>query len=227
MAKEFVLFAVKEHTVSTPKLASQPTIKRLPSYLHVIENAQKEGKEYISGTVIAEELGLEPIQVRKDLAVTGIVGKPRIGFPVDKLIQAIYTFLQWDRDNRAIVVGAGNLGTALMGYREFNRRGMTIVAAFDLDKRKIGKKYHETEVYSLSQISEKLKELRVDIAILTVPSSHAQAVSDMLVKAGIRAIWNFTNIKIKVPRTVIVQKEDLSSGYAVLSVKMRLLGAEV
>lgn len=206
--------------MSTAKLASQPTIKRLPSYLHVIENAQREGREFISGTVIAEELGLEPIQVRKDLAVTGIVGKPRIGFPVDKLIAAIYSFLRWDTDNRAIVVGAGNLGTALMGYREFQKRGMKIIAAFDLDKRKIGKKIHDTEVLALGQMAEKLKDMAIDIAILTVPSSHAQAVADLLVKSGVRAIWNFTNVKLKVPEHVTVQKEDLSSGYAVLSVKM-------
>ncbi|TVQ39368.1 MAG: redox-sensing transcriptional repressor Rex [Spirochaetaceae bacterium] len=208
--------------MSKPKLASQPTIKRLPSYLHVIENAQQEGKEFISGTVIAEELGLEPIQVRKDLAVTGIVGKPRIGFPVDNLIKAIYRFLRWDQDNRAIVVGAGNLGTALMGYREFNRRGLRIVAAFDPDKRKIGKQFHDTEVFALGQMAAKLKQLNAAIAILTVPSSHAQAVADLLVKCGIRAIWNFTNVKIRVPDTVTVQKEDLSSGYAVLSVRMNL-----
>jgi redox-sensing transcriptional repressor len=109
-----------------------------------------------------------------------------------------------------------------MGYREFNNRGMNIVAAFDLDKNKIGNSHHGTPVYSLGQMSEKIAELGVDMAILTVPSGHAQAVADLLVRAGIRAVWNFTNIKLKVPEEVIVQKEDLSSGYAVLSVKMRL-----
>jgi redox-sensing transcriptional repressor len=208
--------------MSTIKIASQPTIKRLPSYLHVIENAQREGKEFISGTVIAEELDLEPIQVRKDLAVTGIVGKPRIGFPVDKLIEAIYNFLEWDRDHRAIIVGAGNLGTALMGYREFKLRGLNIVAAFDPDKNKVGTLIHGTEVFPVGQMMDKIRELGVNIAILTVPSAHAQAVADLLVKGGIQAIWNFTNIKLKVPKNVIVQKEDLSSGYAVLSVKMRV-----
>ena len=212
--------------MQTPKVTNQPTIKRLPSYLHIIESAQREGKEYISGTVIAEELKLEPIQVRKDLALTGIVGKPRIGFPVDELISAIYSFLEWDREHRAILVGAGNLGTALMGYREFNKRGMNIVAAFDLDKNKIGNSLHGTPVYSLGQMSEKIEELDVDMALLTVPSGHAQAVADLLVRAGIRAIWNFTNVKLKVPEDVIVQKEDLSSGYAVLSVKMRLTNAQ-
>ncbi|MFP4372754.1 MAG: redox-sensing transcriptional repressor Rex [Spirochaetaceae bacterium] len=209
-----------------PKVTNQPTIKRLPSYLHIIESAQRDGKEYISGTVIAEELKLEPIQVRKDLALTGIVGKPRIGFPVDELIRAIYAFLEWDKEHRAILVGAGSLGTALMGYREFNKRGLNIIAAFDLDRNKIDRLQHGTPVYSLGQMSEKIAELGVEMAILTVPSGHAQAVADLLVRAGIQAIWNFTNVKLKVPEDVIVQKEDLSSGYAVLSVKLRLTNSQ-
>ena len=210
--------------MTRPKLGSQPTIKRLPSYLHVIENAQRDGREFISGTTIAEELELEPIQVRKDLAVTGIVGKPRIGFPVDKLIESIYSFLEWHKDHRAAIVGAGSLGTALIGYREFRRRGLNIVAAFDMDKRKIGKSIHETPVFTLHQMAEKIQELSIKIAILTVPSSHAQAVADLLIKAGVEAIWNFTNVKLKVPEHIVVQKEDLSSGYAVLSVKLRIQG---
>jgi redox-sensing transcriptional repressor len=145
---------------------------------------------------------------------------------VDKLIEAIYTFLEWDQDHPAILVGAGNLGTALMGYREFQRRGLNIVAAFDPDKTKIGTEIHGTEVFSVGQMHEKIQEFGARIAILTVPSPHAQAVADLLVKAGIRAIWNFTNIKLKVPPHIIVQKEDLSSGYAVLSVKMRMNQAE-
>ncbi|MFP4204495.1 MAG: redox-sensing transcriptional repressor Rex [Spirochaetaceae bacterium] len=211
--------------MQTPKITNQPTIKRLPSYLHIIESAQREGKEYISGTVIAEELKLEPIQVRKDLALTGIVGKPRLGFPVNKLVNAIYSFLEWDKEHPAVIVGAGSLGTALMGYREFRKRGMNIVAAFDLDKNKVGRSVHATPVYTLGQMSDKIDELGVEMAVLTVPSGHAQAVADLLVRAGIRAIWNFTNVKLKVPEDVIVQKEDLSSGYAVLSVKMRLANA--
>ncbi|MFP4330907.1 MAG: redox-sensing transcriptional repressor Rex [Alkalispirochaetaceae bacterium] len=205
------------------KLASLPTIKRLPSYLHVIEAAQKEGREFISGTVIAEELELEPIQVRKDLAVTGIIGKPRIGFPVNELIQAINSFLSWNQIHNAILVGAGHLGSALMGYTEFPRHGLKVVAAFDPDKGKIGSTINGVTVYSLDELPDRLDDLEADIAILTVPSPHAQAVADLLIQCGIKAIWNFTNIKLKVPEEVVVQKEDLSSGYAVLSVKMRVM----
>lgn len=204
------------------KLASLPTIKRLPSYLHVIEAADREGKEHISGTVIAEELELEPIQVRKDLAVTGIIGKPRIGFPVKELIQAINSFLSWNQIHQAILIGAGHLGSALMGYAEFPRHGLKVSAAFDPDKSKIGTTVNDVPVYSLDELQQRVEELNADIAILTVPSPHAQAVADLLINCGIKAIWNFTNVKLKVPEDVVVQKEDLSSGYAVLSVKMRM-----
>ena len=207
----------------TTKLPSLPTIRRLPSYLHVIESAHNEGLKYISGTVIANELDLEPIQVRKDLAITGIVGKPRIGFPVPELINAIYGYLYWNQDHRAVIVGAGSLATALMGYGEFPRRGLSLVAAFDVDPGKVGKTINGTPVYSLDEVEGTLPTLNSSLAILTVPSTSAQSVAERIINAGIDAIWNFTNVKLKVPPGVIVQKEDLSSGYAVLSVRIRNL----
>lgn len=203
------------------KLASQPTIKRLPSYLHVVEAAFNDGREYISGTVIAEELELEPIQVRKDLAATGIIGKPRIGFPVKELIDAINSFLDWNNVHKAILVGAGHLGSALLGYNEFPRHGLRLVAAFDPDPAKVGTTISNVPIYGLDEMTTQVRERGIEMAILTVPSPHAQAVADLLVSCGIRAIWNFTNVKIKVPEQIVVQKEDLSSGYAVLSVKMK------
>jgi len=203
------------------KLASMPTIKRLPSYLHIVEAAGRDGLEYISGTLIAEELGLESIQVRKDLAVTGIMGRPRLGFPVSDLIESINTFLDWNRIHPAFLIGTGNLGTALLGYGEFTRHGMSIVAAFDCDTAKTGKTVNGIPVYFIDDLLWQAQEQKPDLAILTVPSSSAQAIADTLVSAGIKAIWNFTNTKIKVPADVTVEKEDLSSGYAVLSVRMR------
>ena len=124
------------------KIPAVPSIRRLPSYLHIVKQAQADGNSYISGTVIAEELYLEPIQVRKDLAITGIIGKPKKGYPVDELIAAIEHFLRWDQLQKAILIGAGNLGTALTGYQGFRDHGLEICAAFDSDKKKIGKKNH-------------------------------------------------------------------------------------
>ena len=203
------------------KISFTPSIRRLPSYLHIIRSAQRNSQFYISGTVIAQELNLEPIQVRKDLAITGIVGKPKKGYPVDALIAAIERFLSWDEVRDAVVVGAGNLGSALMGYPEFRIHGLHIVAAFDTDPDKIGMKIHGVTVLSLSDLESTLQTSGAEYAILTVPSSHAQETADTLIRSGIRAIWNFTNAKLKVSDEVVVLREDLSSGYALLSVMLR------
>ncbi|ULQ59861.1 redox-sensing transcriptional repressor Rex [Brucepastera parasyntrophica] len=204
------------------KVTAAPSIRRLPSYLQIIRQYQNEGNTYISGTVIAQELHLEPIQVRKDLAITSIVGKPKKGYPIEELIAAIEHFLGWDKMQPAILVGAGNLGTALAGYREFKLHGLNICAAFDQDPEKAGKNIHGVPVYRPEHIPEQVKKLNAAIAILTVPSSDAQAIANDLVEAGITAIWNFTNAKLKVPDHIIVQQEDLTSGYAMLCVMINL-----
>jgi len=203
------------------KIPATPSIRRLPSYLHIIRQAEKDGEEYISGTVIANELNLEPIQVRKDLAITGIIGKPKKGYPVQALITAIEHFLGWDSIRDAVLVGVGNLGSALMGYQEFQFHGLNIVAAFDKDPKKIGSTVHGVPVLPLDTMELQVRHLGVTMAILTVPSTAAQETADILVKAGITAIWNFTNVKLKVPDSVMVQKEDLSSGYAMLCVMIQ------
>ncbi len=203
------------------KISYAPSVRRLPSYLHIIRQAQRAGDYYISGTVIAQELNLEPIQVRKDLAITGIVGKPKKGYPVEALVAAIEHYLGWDEAHDAVLVGAGNLGSALLGYQEFQLHGLHFVAAFDTDAAKIGQHIHGVPILSMDTIEQGIKSLGAEIAVLAVPSPNAQATAELLVRAGIKAIWNFTNTKLKVPDEVVVQREDLSSGYALLSIMMQ------
>ncbi|MDR1099262.1 MAG: redox-sensing transcriptional repressor Rex [Treponema sp.] len=203
------------------KISAAPSVRRLPSYLHIIRQFQQEGGKYISGTLIAQELNLEPIQVRKDLAITGITGKPKKGYPVEALITAIEQFLGWNVPRDAVLVGVGNLGTALLGYPEFQRHGLNIVAAFDRDPEKIGRVIHGVPVLPADTLEIQVRKFGVSTAILTVPSLSAQEIAASLIRAGIRGIWNFTNIKLKVPDDVVVQKEDLSSGYAMLCVMLR------
>jgi len=207
------------------KVSYAPSVRRLPSYLLLAKQALEHGDEYISGTLIAMELNLEPIQVRKDLSITGIAGKPKRGYPVVPLIGAIESYLNWDKRVDAIVVGAGNLGSALSGFPGFKQHGLYIVAGFDADASKIGSKIHDTPVYPIGQLAERISSLGINVAILTVPSTNAQDVATTLVSAGIKAIWNFTNVKLKVPDDVVVQNEDLSSGYAMLSMKRRIRSA--
>jgi redox-sensing transcriptional repressor len=210
--------------VTKQKITAAPSIRRLPSYLHIIRQLQREGDEYISGTIIARELNLEPIQVRKDLAITGIIGKPKRGYPLEALINAIERFLRWDSVQDAVLVGVGNLGTALLGYREFQFHGLNIMAAFDANHEKIGAVIHGVKVLPADTMEIQVRHLKIKIAILTVPFLVAQETADALVRAGVEGIWNFTNVKLKVPETVAVQKEDLSSGYAMLCVKMQSRG---
>ena len=203
------------------KVSYAPSVRRLPSYLHIIRQSQRAGDYYISGTVIAQELNLEPIQVRKDLAITGIIGKPKKGYPVEALVAAIEHYLGWDQSHDAVLVGAGNLGSALLGYQEFQLHGLHFVAAFDTDPAKIGHHIHGVPILSMDTIEQGIKSLGAEIAVLAVPSPNAQATGETLVRAGITSIWNFTNTKLKVPDEIIVQREDLSSGYALLSVMMQ------
>lgn len=213
-------FLIYTEPMAKQKIPATPSIRRLPSYLHLIKQVRSEGYEFISGTVIAQELNLEPIQVRKDLAITGIIGKPKRGYPVAPLISAIEHFLSWDDAKKAIIVGAGNLATALTGYGEFQYHGLNFVAAFDKDNTKIGKEIHGVPVFSINELGEKIKGHDVSLAILTVPSTFAQETADIIVKAGVKAIWNFTNAKLKLPEDVVCQQEDLTSGYAMLCVMM-------
>ena len=208
--------------VNKHKVSFGPSIRRLPSYLNIIRGSQGAGDHFISGTTIASELNLEPIQVRKDLAITGIIGKPKKGYPVNELVAAIEHFLGWDLVHKAIVVGAGNLGSALSGYQEFKNHGLDIVAAFDTDPSKIGMIVHGVPIHTLDELEAIVPRIGAEIAILTVPSPFANASCDSIVKAGITSIWNFTNSKLKVPEGITVWREDLSSGYAMLSVMMKM-----
>lgn len=197
-----------------------PTIKRFPSYLRILNQAKEMGKTYISATNLAEELGLNPIQVRKDISSTGIEGKPKIGFDIEELTQYITHVLGWDNTTDALIVGAGNLGSAIARYDGFASYGLKIVAIFDKAAEKIGTTVGSFTVKSMESLNRFIAENRIAIAVITVPAAQAQAVCDLLVKCGIRGIWNFAPKDLKVPESVVVQRTDLATSLAVLSVKL-------
>lgn len=194
-----------------------PSIKRMPSYLGVVEQAAAEGRSTISAPDIARQLDLEGIVVRKDLALTGIVGKPRVGYEVKQLVAAIRGFLGWNNTSDAFVVGVGSLGAALMGYRGFDNHGLNIVAGFDVDPAKVGHTVHGKEVFHLGRMPELARRMHVHLGVLTVPEAEAQPVAEVMVEAGMLGIWNFTPVKLTVPDEVVTHQEDLSAGLAVLS----------
>lgn len=201
------------------KTGSLPTVRRLPSYLHLLRQFTNEGRDIVSSTHIAAKLKLEPIQVRKDLAVTGIVGKPKVGYYLPTLIKAIEEFLGWDDNTSAFIVGTGNLGSALLGYEGFKQHGLDIVAAFDVSEKKVGSEIHDKCVLPLEKLPDLANRMHVCMGIICVPAEAAQEVADLMVASGINAIWNFAPVRLEVPDFVVVQNEDLSTGLAVLSVK--------
>jgi len=202
------------------KTAPLPTVRRFPTYLNLLRRLRAEGQEVVSGTRIAEELGLDSIQVRKDFAYTGMVGKPGVGFHVPTVIQLIESFLGWDSSTNAFLIGAGSLGTALMGYKGFDRYRLSIVAAFDTDPEKQGVNVHGITVLPMEKLPDLAARLHVQLGIITVPAEAAQRVANQLVEAGLGAIWNFSPTAIKVPPTIILQNTELAAELAVLSLML-------
>jgi redox-sensing transcriptional repressor len=198
----------------------QASLKRLPQYHHYLMDLEANGIRQVSCTVIGRDLNCVPVQVRKDLQYTGIIGKPKTGYSVHELIVAIEAFLGWNNVTEAVLAGAGNLGTALVGHERFSKFGLRIVAAFDTDPGKIGKLIYEKPVLPLEELGILARRMGVHLGIITTPAEAAQAVADEMVKAGILAIWNFAPVKLKVPDCVFVHNEDLYSSLAALSWKL-------
>ena len=202
------------------KATPEATLRRLTHYHHLLKQLEASGRPVVSCTHIAEHLRLLPIQVRKDMAMTGVVGKPKVGYEVPFLRAAIEEFLGWNDVTSAFLVGAGHLGTALLGYDRFSRYGLDIVAAFDVEAAKIGTTIHGKEVLPLEKLPDLGNRMHVPIGILTVPAEAAQSVVDLMMLSCIRAIWNFTPVKLEVPEGIIVENEDLSATLGVLSSKL-------
>jgi redox-sensing transcriptional repressor len=212
-----------EKTKPTIKAIPEPTLRRLPIYYQYLKKIQSIKKsEYISCTQIGNELNILPIQVRKDLEITEASGKPKLGYGVKELLCTIEDFLGWNNSNDAYLVGAGNLGSALLGYLGFKEYGINIIAAFDSDETKAGTEIHGKKVFHVGKLPEMIRRMGIKIGILTVPAHCAQELTDLLVEAGIHAIWNFSPVKVMVPQGIIVQHENLASSLVVLSKKLAM-----
>lgn len=204
---------------------SKATLERLPKYLRLLEEEQEKGVINIPSTVIAEKLNLNSIQVRKDLASVSVSeGKPKTGFAVSALINDIRNFLGYDNVTEAVLVGAGQLGNALLSYNGFKKYGLEIVAGFDnvvTDNNNGNKK-----VLPISKMEDLIKRMNINIGIITVPAESAQEVCDLMINAGIKAIWNFAPAHLTVPQNVAIKNEDMAASLAVLSSRLAKVLAE-
>ena len=205
------------------KAIPEPTLRRLPLYYQYLKKIRDEKKsDFISCTQIGNALSILPIQVRKDLGVTDAVGKPKLGYSIDVIIAIIEDFLGWNNTKDAYLVGVGHLGTALLGFERFKEYGLNIIAAFDIDREKVGSTIHGVKVFHIGKLDNMVKRMGIKIGILTVPSAPAQDLTNEMVHAGIEAIWNFSPVKVAVPPDIIVQHENLASSLVVLSKKLTL-----
>ena len=201
-----------------PKI-SNTTVRRLPEYLRILKQQKDKKEQYISSSFIAQELNLDPILVRKDLASTGVEGRPKLGFLVNELIDSIKVAVGLDKELNAIVIGVGHLGNALFNYTGFAKFNLNIIAGFDKFKQE--KTINGKKLLHISQLENYLLNHEVDIAILTVPIESAQEIADIVVSFNINAIWNFSPVNINVPKNVIIKKHDMVESLAGLTTQMK------
>jgi redox-sensing transcriptional repressor len=199
-----------------------PAVYRLSFYLRQLEAFQRSEKHTISSKQLGEALGYTDAQVRKDLAYFGQFGHPGIGYRVEELISQLRKILGTDKGWNVLLVGAGNLGRALIAYRGFLRKGFRLAAIFDADERKVGQAFGDLTVSSMDKLAEVAATENIKLAIMSVPSEVAQAVADKLVAAGVRGILNFAPVSVTVPPDVSVQSVDLAVQLEQLSFKMSL-----
>ena len=204
-----------------------PAVYRLSFYLRQLEAFHKAEKHTISSKQLGEALGYTDAQVRKDLAYFGQFGHPGIGYRVEELISQLRKILGTDKVWNVLLVGAGNLGKALMTYKGFVRKGFRLAAVFDANPAKVGQEFGELRVESMDRLAVVAVEKNIKLGIMSVPAESAQAVADKLVAAGLRGIMNFAPVSVSVPPDVSVQGVDLAVQLEQLSFKMSLTGAEV
>lgn len=193
----------------------------MPTYLHKLYGMLAEGREYVSCTVLADYINIELIVVRKDIALTGLAGHRRRGYKINELIQAIRKYIGWDRTHPAALIGAGALGSALLGYQYFPLYGLRIDTVFDSDPAKIGQEIHGHKVLDIASFRKTTENAPPEIGIICVPGSSAQETADIMITGGIKYIWNFANVSLRVPGNVIIQREVIAGGFALLAAKIK------
>lgn len=202
--------------ISRPDLLPEPTLRRLPWYLAYLSTLSNASIEYVSTTRISEALCVDTSQIAKDLSFLGIRGKTRIGYEVRSLVSALRDYLGFDRRHNAIMVGAGSLGGALIADNGLQRYGLNIVAGIDINPKLVGATICGVRIFSPESMQRIVSELDVKIGIIAVPVDSAQSVADALADAGVKAIWNFTPSRLRVPDGIVIANTSIYSHLAVM-----------
>ncbi len=198
----------------------EPTLRRLPWYLSVCRLLKARGEMYVSSTRLSKETNIVASQIAKDLSYVDVVGRTRVGYEIDNLLEVLENFLGFTSIHKAFLFGAGRLGSALLNDSGLRQFGLEIVAAFDANPRLVGHSVAGIPVCHINDLEKEMRRHKVKIGILTVPIHNAQEVADRMVVWGIKAIWNFTPLRIRVPDDIVVQNTSL---YAHLSLMFNRL----
>lgn len=201
----------------------EPTLRRLPWYLAFAKLALQQDESFLSSTRIAKSIAVDPSMVAKDLSFVKISGRTRVGYDVNELVTVLEHFLGFTDSHQAYLFGVGNLGGALMHDNGLQQFGMEIKAGFDVRQELTGTSINHIPIHHIDKFAELQQQTGIHIGILTVPVDKAQDVSDIMVKGGIKAIWNFTPYRIVVPDNVIVQNTSIYAHLAVMYNRLNAL----
>ena len=194
----------------------EPTLRRLPWYLSNIKLMKEKGEQYVSSTQISKEINIDASQIAKDLSYVNISGRTRVGYNIDALIEVLESFLGFTNMHKAFLFGVGSLGAALLRDSGLHHFGLEIVAAFDVNPELVGKDLNGIPIFHSDDFETKMKEYDVNIGVLTVPINIAQEITNKMVDGGIKAVWNFTPFRIRVPENIVVQNTSLYAHLAVM-----------
>lgn len=194
----------------------EPTLRRLPWYLSNVKLLKQRGERYVSSTQISKEINIDASQIAKDLSYVNIAGRTRVGYEIDTLIAVLEHFLGFKEIHKAFLFGVGSLGGALLRDSGLNHFGLEIVAAFDVNPSLVGTSLNGIPIYHSDDFQIKMQEYDVQIGVLTVPIEIAQCITDTMIEGGIKAVWNFTPFRIRVPENIVVQNTSLYAHLAVM-----------
>ena len=194
----------------------EPTLRRLPWYLAFVKLMKGKGEAFISSTQIAKEINVDPSQVAKDLSFVNISGKTRVGYDINALVDVLEDFLGFTSQHKGFLFGVGSLGASLLHDTGLSQYGLEIVAGFDVREDLDGNMINGIPVFHMDDFPAKQKEYGATIGVITVPVEKAQEVTDRIIEGGIKALWNFTPFRIRVPEHIVVQNTSMYAHLAVM-----------